>query len=139
MPRNIASGRRIHESKYLESKILRRSMTPAENRLWERLRKNQLKGFHFRRQQIIAGFIVDFYCHKASLIVELDGGVHEKNKESDFQREAILKEMGFRIIRFKNEEVIDKIEEVISEIEGWCGSNLTPSPPQSPSSPSLKE
>ena len=125
MPRNIASGQRIHESKYLESKILRRSMTPTENRLWERLRKNQLNGFHFRRQQIIAGFIVDFYCHRASIIVELDGPVHEKNKERDFQREIILKEMRFRIARFKNEEVIDNIEKVVSEIEKLCGSTLT--------------
>jgi very-short-patch-repair endonuclease len=100
-------------------------MTPAENRLWERLRKNQLDGFHFRRQQIIAGFIVDFYCHRASLIVELDGAVHEKNRESDFQRETILKEMGFRIARFKNEEVMDNIEKVITEILQFCKTNLT--------------
>jgi Uncharacterized protein conserved in bacteria len=125
MPRNITSGQRIRESKYLESKILRRTMTLAEKRLWVRLRKNQLDGFHFRRQQIIAGFIVDFYCHIASLIVEVDGSVHKKNKEADFQRETILKEMGIRIIRFKNEEVIDNIEKVVSEIERWCGSDLT--------------
>ena len=125
MPRNIASGQRIHESKYLESKVLRRSMTTAEKRLWVRLRKNQLDGFHFRRQQIIAGFIVDFYCHKASLIVELDGLVHKGNKEADLQRETILREMGFRIIRFKNEEVIDNIENVVSKIERWCVSDPT--------------
>jgi very-short-patch-repair endonuclease len=125
MPRNIASGQRIHESKYLESKIFRRNMTPAENRLWVRLRKNQLDGFHFRRQQIIAGFIVDFYCHEASLIVEVDGPVHKQNKEADFQRETILREIGFRIIRFGNEEVMENIEKVVSKIEGWCVSDPT--------------
>jgi hypothetical protein len=81
---------------------------------------------------------VDFYCHEVSLILELDGAVHEINKEADLQRETILQEMGFRIIRFRNEEVIDNIEEVVSEIERRCVSDLTPSPPQSPSSPSLK-
>jgi very-short-patch-repair endonuclease len=138
MPRYIASGQRISESKYIESKALRRNMTPAEKRLWVRLRNNRADGYHFRRQQIIAGFIVDFYCHEVSLIIELDGAVHEINKEADLQRETILQEMGFRIIRFRNEEVIDNIEEVVSEIERRCVSDLTPSLPQSPSSPSLK-
>jgi very-short-patch-repair endonuclease len=125
MPRNIASGQRINESKYLEAKILRRTMTPAEKRLWVRMRKNQLDGFHFRRQQIIAGFIVDFYCHEASLIVEIDGPVHKQNKKADSQRETILRAMGFRIIRFGNEEVMENIEKVVSEIEGCCVSDTT--------------
>jgi very-short-patch-repair endonuclease len=120
MPRNIASGQRINESKYLESKILRQNMTQAERLLWARLRKNRVERRHFRRQQIIAGFIVDFYCHSAALIIELDGPIHDLKKESDYQRETILREMGFRILRFQNEEVFDNIEKVLSEIERWC-------------------
>jgi very-short-patch-repair endonuclease len=128
MPRNIASGQRISESKYLESKILRQNMTWAERLLWARLRRNRAEGRHFRRQQIIAGFIVDFYCHKAGLIVEVDGAVHEKNKEKDFQRGTILEEMGFRILRFSNREVIEDIEMVLEKILAFCDSDLTPPP-----------
>jgi very-short-patch-repair endonuclease len=128
MPRNVASGQRISESEYLESKILRQNITWAERLLWARLRKNQAAGRHFRRQQIIAGFIVDFYCHSAALIIELDGPIHNQKKESDCQRETILREMGFRILRFKNEDVSDNIEKVLSEIERWCVSDLTPPP-----------
>ena len=57
-------------------------MTPAEKILWNELRANKL-GVHFRRQQVIAGFIVDFYCHKAGLVVEVDGDIHDLQKEED--------------------------------------------------------
>jgi very-short-patch-repair endonuclease len=120
MPRNIASGQRISESKYLESKILRRRMTPAESRLWTRLRKNQIGGFHFRRQQIIHGFIVDFYCHTTGLIVEVDGAVHGENIEADHQRDAILCAAGFNILRFTNEEVLKNADAVIGKIMETC-------------------
>ena len=129
MPRNICSGQRIHNPKYLESKQLRREMTPAEKRLWERLRKNRVGSYHFRRHQIIAGFIVDFYCYKANLLVEVDGAVHLKNKEADLERDAILKAMGFRILRFWNDQVMGDTDAVVEEILKSCGSDLTPSPP----------
>ena len=57
-------------------------MTPAEKILWEELRANKL-GVHFRRQQVISGFIVDFYCHKAALVLEVDGDVHDLQQEED--------------------------------------------------------
>ena len=57
-------------------------MTPAEKILWQELRANK-PGFHFRRQQVIAGFIVDFYCHKAALVVEVDGDIHHLKQEED--------------------------------------------------------
>jgi very-short-patch-repair endonuclease len=53
-------------------------------------------GVHFRRQQIIAGFIVDFYCHKAGLVIELDGDIHDLQKEEDARREKVLSEIGLR-------------------------------------------
>ncbi|MHB8778456.1 MAG: endonuclease domain-containing protein [Anaerolineales bacterium] len=58
----------------------RRDMTPAEKILWQELRANKL-GVHFRRQQVITGFIVDFYCHKAGLVIELDGVFYEELKK----------------------------------------------------------
>ena len=92
-------------------------MTPAEKILWQELRGNKL-GVHFRRQQVIAGFIVDFYCHKADLVIELDGSVHEKDaqKESDAERDKALGEMGLHVIRFKNEDVIGKLPGVLKKI-----------------------
>ncbi len=62
--------------------LARCEMTPAEKILWEELRANKL-GVHFRRQQVIQGFIVDFYCHQAGLVVEVDGDVHDLHKEED--------------------------------------------------------
>jgi very-short-patch-repair endonuclease len=71
-------------------------MTPAEKFLWDELRAKKL-GVHFRRQQVIAGFIVDFYCHRAALVIEVDGDIHDLQKEEDERREKALSEMGLRI------------------------------------------
>ena len=60
---------------------------------------------HFRRQQVIAGFIVDFYCHKVALVIEVDGDIHDLQQEEDARREKVLSELGLRIVRFGNEEV----------------------------------
>lgn len=62
---------------------LRRGMTDAERMLWKRLRANRLHGFHFRRQQIIDGFVVDFYCHEVGLVVEIDGSIHARQEGHD--------------------------------------------------------
>jgi very-short-patch-repair endonuclease len=109
-------------------------MTLAERLLWERLRNNGIGDYHFRRQQIIAGFIVDFYCRRAGLIVELDGPVHDRNPEADAERDAILKGMGFEITHFNNEDVFGDINGVIRRIMQAINSDpppppLTPPPP----------
>ena len=76
-PGNIVRGRRVEDAKLRKAKQLRREMTPAEQAIWQRVRKNQLGGLHFRRQQVIRGFIADFYCHTAGLVVEVDGPIHD--------------------------------------------------------------
>jgi len=103
---------------FRRAKLLRGNMTEAEKALWQRLRKNQLNGLRFYRQHPIAKFIVDFYCHSKLLVVELDGGVHNKMEvsERDENREVELEKLGLRILRFKNEEVINDIQEVILKI-----------------------
>jgi very-short-patch-repair endonuclease len=73
--RKITSGQSVHSDKLAFAKRLRREMTPAERRLWKALRGNALDGFHFRRQQVIEGYVADFYCDAAKLAIELDGGV----------------------------------------------------------------
>ena len=98
------------------AKELRQNMTPTERILWQLLRTNKLAGWHFRRQQIIDGFIVDFYCHAASLIVEVDGGIHETQKEQDAERDAHLVSRGFHVLRVTNYEVNHDIEGVLKKI-----------------------
>ncbi len=100
------------------AKDLRKKMTHAETVLWMHL-KLGIKGLKFRRQHPVGIYIVDFYCHKLKLIVEADGKIHEKNevKEFDKQREDTLQNMGYLIIRFTNEEIINKIETVLAAIE----------------------
>lgn len=119
--KNIIPGQTVTKEKLQRAKELRRDMTPAEKILWQELRGNKL-GVHFRRQQVIAGFIVDFYGHKVSLVIELDGSVHDRQVEEDAQRDKVLKEMGLRIVRIKNEEILEdlpaalgRIRELISE------------------------
>lgn len=119
--KDINPGQKVTKEKQERAKELRRNMTPAEKILWHELRANKL-GVHFRRQQIIAGFIVDFYCHKAGLVIEVDGDIHDLQKEEDERREKVLSALRLRIVRFRNDEVVrdlsavvGKIKEVISE------------------------
>jgi very-short-patch-repair endonuclease len=113
--KNIIIGQRVTKGKVERSRELRRDMTPAEKTLWQELRANKL-GVHFRRQQIIAGFVVDFYCHKATLVIEVDGGIHNLQQETDALREKVLREMGLTIVRFGNEEVIQDLPTVVVKI-----------------------
>jgi very-short-patch-repair endonuclease len=98
---------------------LRKSMTPAEKILWERLRNRQIKGFRFRRQHPIKDFIVDFFCYDAMLVIEVDGEVHsdEHQHERDEQRTNILNRLGIRELRFTNQDVINQTDKVINKIE----------------------
>jgi very-short-patch-repair endonuclease len=113
--KNVITEQKVTKEKLQRAKELRREMTPAEKILWEELRANKL-GVHFRRQQIVAGFIVDFYCHKSALIVEVDGDVHDLQQEEDTRREKALSELGLRIVRFKNDEVLKNLSAVIEKI-----------------------
>ena len=71
----------------------------------DRWRANKL-GVHFWRQQVIARFIVDFYCHKSALVVEVDEDIHDLQQDEDTRREKALSEMGLGIVRFRNDEVV---------------------------------
>jgi len=64
----------------------------------------------------VAGFIVDFYCHKAGLVIEVDGDIHDLQQEEDARREKVLSEMGLRIVRFRNEEVVRNLSAVVGKI-----------------------
>ena len=82
-------------------------MTPAERRLWAAIRRNAIDGFHFRRQQVIEGYVVDFYCAAAKLAIELDGGVHQEQWKYDQSRDKTIIRAGVRVLRIPNEGMID--------------------------------
>ena len=104
----------------LFSRRLRLQQTEAEQILWSRLSKKQLAGLRFRRQHPIRRFIVDFYCHRKRLVIEVDGKIHRKQKEYDRKREDILKASGYHVIRFTNEEILDDVDSVLMRIESFA-------------------
>lgn len=101
---------------FLKAEILRKNMTPAEKKLWERL--NKLQGIKFRRQHPLHLFIVDFYCHEYKLVIEVDGKYHNSNeqKEKDSERTDLLVFQDLSIMRFTNQEVLDNTDAVIDKI-----------------------
>jgi len=103
----------------LQARELRKNMTPAESILWSYLRKQQIERAIFRRQHPIDIFIVDFYCHKYKLVIEVDGGIHYNPEisERDEGRTAELENLGLKIIRFTNDAVINEAEKVINIIK----------------------
>ncbi len=115
-PVQIVWGQRIEESKQAAAKTMRSQMTPAEAALWQRLRGNKVMGCHFRRQQVIAGFIVDFYCHSMALAVEVDGDIHDRQPDYDRERGTILTAIGISILRFTNTQVFEDISSVLNTI-----------------------
>lgn len=120
-PTTIVGGQRVNPEKVRRAKELRRAMTTAELVLWQRLRANRFLGLHFWRQQIIAGFIVDFYCHAAGLVIEADGPVHERQTEYDSERDRLLIAHGFRVMRVNNDDVTRDLDGVLRRIAEACG------------------
>ena len=120
--RNIVIGQHVNPEKVKLARSLRDQMTAEEKRLWQRLRANRLDGFHFRRQQIIDGFIVDFYCHKAGLVIEVDGEVHKDQIAYDAQRDGILKARGLQILRIPNAEVRNNLDGVLQAIRAYINT-----------------
>jgi very-short-patch-repair endonuclease len=118
--KSIVIGQNVDASKVQRARELRHEMTPAERLVWQRVRANRLNGFHFRRQQVIDGFIVDFYCHAAGLVVELDGGIHDRQADYDAQRDRILAARGLRVLRFENRECVENLEGVLGRILAAC-------------------
>lgn len=114
--RFIVNGQRVTEAKVQASKNLRRNMTEAEAMLWQALRRNQLDGLHFRRQQVVDGFVVDFYCHVAGLVIELDGDIHAFRESYDRDRENALRSRGLKVLRIRNEDVKEDLPGVLGHI-----------------------
>jgi adenine-specific DNA-methyltransferase len=97
---------------------MRKNATSAESFLWYFLRNRQFGGYKFRRQHPYQGYILDFYCHEQGLVIELDGGGHLDEAQSDYDQErtALLNSNGLRVLRFWNNEVFDQIEAALGVI-----------------------
>jgi very-short-patch-repair endonuclease len=91
---------------------LRQNMTEAERRVWQILRSHQIKGYKFRSQVAIGRYIADFVCHEARLMVEIDGGQHDRSWPPEAERNGFLQNEGYRILRFWNNEVLANLDGV---------------------------
>jgi len=108
---------------------MRQPQTPAESKLWARLRNRQLGGLKFRRQHPIDRFIADFYCAACRLVIEIDGDSHADQVEYDVARTAWLNEQGYHVIRFRNRDVYERMEAVLEAILAESQRLGPPSPP----------
>ncbi len=113
-----------HNNKLKEfSRELRKNMTDAENLLWSRIRRRQLKNCQFYRQKIIGNYIVDFYCPKSNLVIELDGGQHysDEGMKKDEIRDDYIDKLGLKVLRFSDRVVFKNLQVVLEVI--WENSN----------------
>ena len=110
------------------ARAMRRDPTPAERVLWQALRGRQLAGLKFHRQFALGPYILDFCCSERRLVIEVDGGVHAEQVEYDEGRTEHLRVYGYRVIRFRNEEVLGDLRSVLDQILRAAGEALTPGP-----------
>ena len=101
------------------ARVLRKNSTIYEKRVWNLLKNHQFHGLKFKRQQPIGEYIVDFVCKEAKIIIEVDGGQHnlDENIERDNIRTKYLESLGYKVIRFWNNEIFENIEGVVKKIE----------------------
>jgi len=118
--KGIIKNQQVTPAKIDRSRELRATMTPAEREFWDMVRNRRMCGLKFRRQQIIDGFIVDFYCDSLGLCVEIDGGVHDygERKEYDQNRDEALCRRVLKILRFTNDEVLKNRDYVVERLKG---------------------
>ena len=111
------------------AKKLRENMTAAERLLFEALSKNKL-GVRFKAQHPLSLYVVDFYCHRAKLVIEIDGDVHfnEEAQKADNERTRVIEDLGLKIIRFTNKEVFKNRVEVTFEIAKCVNERFSQSP-----------
>ena len=121
----------VRERQRGRAKQLRQLMTPAETLLWRYLKAGRVDGLGFRRQTPIRNYIVDFICHSAHLVIELDGESHdfEEQLNADQKRDAFFLSEGFQILRFTNEQVLSNLAGVVETIRQATSSRASGSPP----------
>jgi very-short-patch-repair endonuclease len=122
---------RVRHSHLSNSRELRNHCTDVEHLLWRHLKNSQIEGVKFRRQQPIEDYIVDFVSFAPKLVIELDGSQHMDSHLYDEQRDACLRNNGFLVLRFWNNEVFENLEGVLEVIRTHClgAASPTPQPP----------
>ena len=120
-------------NKYLKeaSRDLRNNMTDAEKMLWSRLRNKQILDLQFYRQKPILNYIVDFYCPAANLVIECDGSQHftDEGLEADRIRDEALAQLGLKVLRFDNGQVMGRVDDVVKRIYQCCLDRLADESP----------
>lgn len=111
------------------SRELRNNSTLGEILLWNQLKAGRMLGYQFNRQKPLGEYIVDFYCKKLNLMIEVDGYSHEFKTKEDLEREDDLRKMGLNILRFTEQECRKQMLNVVRSIEIWIGENQQPIPP----------
>jgi very-short-patch-repair endonuclease len=128
---------RAEDDRIPRARRLRRATTEAERKLWLGLRSLPMQNSHFRRQATIGPYFADFACHAKRLVIELDGGQHGDalHAASDAKRDAYMRQAGYRVLRFGNNDVMQNIEGVLEVI---AEALSTPQPPTPDPSPPLR-
>ncbi len=98
------------------ARTLRNQATDAEQHLWQHLRRRQVGGYRFRRQVPICGYVADFTCLEAKLVIELDGGQHEERRRYDERRDRRIEAQGFRVLRFWDNQIFEETQAVLDVI-----------------------
>jgi adenine-specific DNA-methyltransferase len=111
------------------ARLLRRNQSPAEKKLWSALRDRRFADFKFRRQQVIGPYIVDFFCARTALALELDGETHLGRKSEDTDRQRWLENQGVKVLRFWNTQVFEEFEAVLEAIWLECDRRCKALPP----------
>ncbi len=124
--RKVDTDPKLWEKLRLVAREMRHEPTPAENMLWRRLRNRQVADARFRRQHNVDRFVVDFYCAEASLVIEVDGPIHERSTEADQVRQEYLESLGLWVLRFTNDEVLTSMSSVIAAIRTALNSMDSP-------------
>lgn len=109
-----------HPVKLALARTLRSMPTAPEAALWQVLRDRRLSGWKFRRQHVIGGYVVDFYCPALWLVIEVDGPVHDGRRAQDRQRDQDLTSLGVQVLRLRNADILERLENIIDSLTFLC-------------------
>ncbi len=129
---SLTNNKALREIAKVRCRELRKNSTNAERIFWEQVRNRKFMGLKINRQFPIfhdlkgkeTFFIADFYCHEKKLVIEIDGKIHENQKEQDKERTQILNLLGYKVIRFKNDEIEQNITEVLEELKQYINLQI---------------
>ena len=112
------------------AKTMRTNATDAESLMWQLLRAKRFMNLKFRRQHVMAPYIVDFYCHELGLVLELDGSQHNKEdgRAYDAERTKFLEALGLKVVRYRNYEVLEQTDVVLEDLWNVCTELKNTSP-----------